>query len=141
MLSSVRPWESLRQHEKAEFFIVLDDMDKAVLDRLRLPSYVQVIQVPKTFKSVQAKYKARALEYFRQSQQLTDQDWILHLDEESKIDHAVIQSCVDFIERGHEDIGMVSWYSSCYQLFRATRRPIVAFTDIDIIREPSSTTT
>lgn len=108
MLNSIRPWEALRQYEKTEFFIVLDDMDKAVLDSLSFPSFVQVVQVPKTFTTVQAKYKARALEYFRQSHHFTDQDWILHLDEESKIDYTVVQSCVDFIERGHEDIGMVS---------------------------------
>lgn len=108
VLNSIRPWEALSRHEKIEFFIVLDDMDEAVVDRLTASSFFQVIQVPNTFKTVQAKYKARALEYFRQSQRLTDQDWILHLDEESKIDYAVVKSCIDFIERGREDIGMVS---------------------------------
>lgn len=109
MLDSIRPWEALSRHEKTEFFVVLDDIDKNVLDRLSVSSFLKVVQVPSTFKTVQAKYKARALEYFRQSQRLTDQDWILHLDEESKIDYAVVKSCIDFIERGHEDIGMVSW--------------------------------
>lgn len=133
MLNSIRPWEALRQYSKTQFFVLLDDMDKAVLDRLRVPSFIKVVQVPKTFKTVQAKYKARALEYFRKNQQLTDQDWILHLDEESKIDHAVVQACIDFIEKGREDIGMVSRKARCRHVLISRRNELTwsISTDID----------
>ena len=37
---------------------------------------------PKGFTSGKSKYKARALEWYRQTLKLTERDWILHLDEE-----------------------------------------------------------
>lgn len=37
---------------------------------------------PKNFTSGKSKYKARALEWYRQTLKLTERDWILHLDEE-----------------------------------------------------------
>lgn len=69
---------------------------------------MNVVNVPEGFVSGKARYKARALEYFRESQVLTKEDWVLHLDEECIIDDHVIQACLDFIERGTDDIGMVS---------------------------------
>lgn len=91
--------------DRLRFYVVLDN---GLDTRLReaLPSFIEVIVVPDTFITKRARYKARALEYFRQSQQFTRDDWVLHLDEESMIDEAVIQSCLHFIERGDEDIGM-----------------------------------
>lgn len=38
---------------------------------------------PKTFTTSNSKYKARALEWYRQTIRYTEHDWVLHLDEES----------------------------------------------------------
>lgn len=106
VLNSTHIWERLDEvDDRIRFFVVLDN---GLGNELRdsLPSFVELTVVPDTFVTKKAKYKARALEYLRQSQQLTQDDWVLHLDEESMIDEAVIKSCVDFIERGNEDIGM-----------------------------------
>ena len=62
---------------------------------------------PATFKAQEARFKARSLEWFRTALQFRDDDWILHLDEESVIDKHTIRACIDFIERGEHDIGQV----------------------------------
>ena len=62
---------------------------------------------PATFKAQEARYKARSLEWFRTALQFRDDDWILHLDEESVIDKHTIGACIEFIERGEHDIGQV----------------------------------
>ncbi|KAJ5807840.1 hypothetical protein N7474_009109 [Penicillium riverlandense] len=74
--------------------------------REELAPYIKVDQVPRVVETKKAMYKARALEYFRQKQRLTRDDWVLHLDEESQIDESVIKTCLDFIERGHADFGI-----------------------------------
>ncbi|EDU49778.1 hypothetical protein PTRG_06858 [Pyrenophora tritici-repentis Pt-1C-BFP] len=61
-------------------FIVLTDEGSSVAS---LELGVKIVVVPKSFSPPTAKYKARALEYFRINQQLTDTDWVLHLDEET----------------------------------------------------------
>lgn len=72
-----------------------------------LPSYVHVDEVPRSFRPANARYKARVLEYFRRSQNLGNDDWVLHLDEEAEVDGDVIRGCLDFIERGTAHVGMV----------------------------------
>ena len=62
---------------------------------------------PATFRAQKARFKARSLEWFRTALQFRDDDWILHLDEESVIDKHTIGACIDFIERGEHDIGQV----------------------------------
>ncbi|RKO88787.1 glycosyl transferase family group 2-domain-containing protein [Blyttiomyces helicus] len=57
---------------------------------------------PKTFKTASSKYKARALEWYRQTMQYTEHDWILHLDEESVIDDESVRRVLDFIFYEHE---------------------------------------
>ncbi|KAJ3279869.1 hypothetical protein HK104_001114 [Borealophlyctis nickersoniae] len=52
---------------------------------------------PKDFKTSQSKYKARALEWYRQTVRYTEYDWVLHLDEESVIDDETVKRCLDFI--------------------------------------------
>ena len=84
----------------------MDDV-KGPSFRQALPSFIHVCEVPSDFVTKRAKYKARALEYFRQYANLDHDDWVLHLDEESNIDEKVIKACFDFIERGNEHIGMV----------------------------------
>jgi len=61
---------------------------------------INIVVVPKTFKTKYAKYKARALEYFRKYIKLENKDWVLHLDEESIILKEDLNHCVDFILQG-----------------------------------------
>lgn len=71
------------------------------------PDWVHVDICPKSFQPKVARYKARALEWFRIQQTLSNEDWVLHLDEETRVDEKVIKTCLNFIERGDKDIGMV----------------------------------
>jgi hypothetical protein len=62
------------------------------------------IVCPKSYKSPlgKAKYKARALDYFRYHVSLGVYDWILHCDEESTCDAETVRRCFEFIRyTGH----------------------------------------
>ena len=52
---------------------------------------------PKSFTTAHSKYKARALEWYRQTMRYSKYDWILHLDEESVIDDESVLKVLDFI--------------------------------------------
>ncbi|KAJ3122192.1 hypothetical protein HK098_003070 [Nowakowskiella sp. JEL0407] len=52
---------------------------------------------PKTFATAKSKYKARALEWYRQTMAYTEFDWILHLDEESVIDDESVRRVLEYI--------------------------------------------
>ncbi|KAJ3062540.1 hypothetical protein HK102_008732 [Quaeritorhiza haematococci] len=52
---------------------------------------------PKSFKTANSKYKARALEWYRQTMRYTEHDWVIHLDEESVIDDESVRACLEFI--------------------------------------------
>ncbi|KAL8283223.1 hypothetical protein RQP46_006001 [Phenoliferia psychrophenolica] len=60
---------------------------------------LQNIVCPKSYKSPlgKAKYKARALDYFRYHVSLGVYDWILHMDEESVTDGESLRHCIEFI--------------------------------------------
>ncbi|KDE09694.1 hypothetical protein MVLG_00097 [Microbotryum lychnidis-dioicae p1A1 Lamole] len=60
---------------------------------------LQNIVCPKSYKSPlgKAKYKARALDYFRYHVSLGVYDWILHMDEESVTDAESLRHCIEFI--------------------------------------------
>lgn len=60
---------------------------------------LQNIVCPKSYKSPlgKAKYKARALDYFRYHVSLGVYDWILHMDEESTTDGESLRHCIEFI--------------------------------------------
>src|SRR5689334_17901731 len=78
--------------------------------------HVLVHGVPAEFKPSKAKYKARSLEWFRVNMQLDEDDWVLHIDEETLLDEYCIQSCIDFItKQTNADIGQVrvSWSHVC----------------------------
>jgi cellulose synthase/poly-beta-1,6-N-acetylglucosamine synthase-like glycosyltransferase len=51
---------------------------------------------PRAF-TAPAKHKARALEWYRQTMKFTEHDWVLHLDEESVIDHESVRKVLEFI--------------------------------------------
>ncbi|KAH6570449.1 hypothetical protein BASA62_004355 [Batrachochytrium salamandrivorans] len=52
---------------------------------------------PKLFTTAGSKYKARALEWYRQTMRFTEHDWVLHLDEESVIDDESIKAALEFV--------------------------------------------
>ncbi|KAJ3211004.1 hypothetical protein HDU83_005379 [Entophlyctis luteolus] len=52
---------------------------------------------PKSFSTTSSKYKARALEWYRQTMRFSEHDWVLHLDEESVIDDESVRRILDFI--------------------------------------------
>ncbi|MBW0505521.1 hypothetical protein O181_045236 [Austropuccinia psidii MF-1] len=60
---------------------------------------LQNIVCPKSYVSPlgKAKYKARALDYFRYHVSLGVYDWILHMDEESTTDGESLRRCIEFI--------------------------------------------
>lgn len=102
-----KAWIPLQDTPGVRFHIILDDETKEVQFRQALPSFIQIVVVPSAFTPSKAKYKARALEFYRRSQNLTSRDWVLHLDEESLIDGDTMTSCLDFIQRSDLDIAMV----------------------------------
>ncbi|KAI8908504.1 glycosyltransferase like family 2-domain-containing protein [Gorgonomyces haynaldii] len=57
---------------------------------------------PKSFKTANSKYKARALEWYRQTMRYTEHDWVLHLDEESVIDDESVKRVLEFIWYEHD---------------------------------------
>lgn len=59
---------------------------------------LSVISTPASFRPKKALYKARALEWFRLQVQLYDDDWVLHLDEETVIDDHTVKACLQFAE-------------------------------------------
>lgn len=105
MIDSIKPWQTCKTSAKITFHVVLDSN----VDSFQglLPSFVDILKVPQSFQPKLAKYKGRALEWCRQHWKLSDSDWVLHLDEETQIDEYLVKACLDFIERGTEDFGMV----------------------------------
>jgi hypothetical protein len=74
---------------------------------------LNVVATPRSYRPSKALYKARALEYFRTSGLVRDEDWILHLDEETIIDAHVVETCLDFIQyETNYEYGQVSCYLS-----------------------------
>ncbi|TDZ32179.1 Beta-1,4-mannosyltransferase bre-3 [Colletotrichum trifolii] len=106
VMRATRAWAPLRNVPGVRFHVVLDDEKREVEFRTALPSFVQIVVVPSAFTPNHAKYKARALEFYRRNQQLTASDWVLHLDEESMIDKDALNSCLDFITKTDLDIAM-----------------------------------
>lgn len=105
MVNSIRPWQNCRQYPNVTFYVALDSSDDNF--QAALPDFVNVVNVPASFQPAHAKYKGWALEWCRLHWKLSELDWVLHLDEETEIDEYLVQACLDFIERGTEDVGMV----------------------------------
>ena len=75
----------------------------------RYHEHVVVHGVPESYSPPKAKYKARSLEWFRINMVLQNDDWVLHLDEETIIDEYGLQACLDFVTRQTDaDVGTVS---------------------------------
>lgn len=105
VIDSIKPWQNCRTSAKITFHVVLDSNTDPFQGIL--PSFVDILPVPQSFQPKFARYKGRALEWCRQHWKLSKSDWILHLDEETQIDEYLVKTCLDFIERGTEDFGMV----------------------------------
>lgn len=72
----------------------------------RYENHVGIHGVPGTYVPRVARHKARSMEWFRINMELQDDDWVLHIDEETMIDEYVVQKCIDFITRqDHDEIG------------------------------------
>jgi cellulose synthase/poly-beta-1,6-N-acetylglucosamine synthase-like glycosyltransferase len=63
------------------------------------PLPIPHLLVPTTFRTAHARYKARALEYFRKQQCFGPGDWVLHLDEESVLDGDGLRACQEYCRR------------------------------------------
>ena len=94
---SISEMHHLRQLDSRMRLVVLSE-EGASFDHLKVYG-VETVYVPKGYAPSKAKYKARALEYFRMAKELNDDDWVLHLDEETAIDKHCLLTCFDFIER------------------------------------------
>lgn len=74
----------------------------------RYHKHVVVHGVPESYIPPKAKYKARSLEWFRTNMVLQNEDWVLHLDEETVIDEYGLKACLDFVTRQTDaDVGTV----------------------------------
>ncbi|KAI4112860.1 MAG: hypothetical protein LQ345_006055, partial [Seirophora villosa] len=105
---SIASWRELRHlDERVQFHIVLDADTKLGWSD-EVPPFINVNWVPKSFRPRLALYKARALEFFRRNVHLEEDDWVLHLDEETQLDSYAINAVLDFIERGDEHVGMTA---------------------------------
>lgn len=70
-----------------------------------LPVDLPHIQVPDSFQPRHAKFKARALEYYRQLMDFSEADWVLHLDEETVVDRDGLEACIRFCIRSPHLMG------------------------------------
>ncbi|KAJ5864995.1 uncharacterized protein N7529_006911 [Penicillium soppii] len=115
VLNSVKPWRFCKQSSSVSFHVILDSCEDRF--KAKLPRFVNIVKVPASFQPDHAKYKGRALEWCRQLWKLSDQDWVLHLDEETEIDEYLVNACLNFIERGTEQVGM-SGFLTTAEVFR-----------------------
>ena len=106
-MNSIAPWVELRHIDSRITFHIVLDGGSELTKNDNLPGFVHVNEVPASYKPRYALYKARALEYFRRSICLQEDDWVLHLDEETQIDAYAIKAVIDFIERGDRLLAMV----------------------------------
>lgn len=93
----MRNYKSL--HQRIEFHVLAEEATVHAFGDLREDIGAVLHGVPMDYTPKKAKFKARALEWFRISQKLQNDDWILHLDEETYVDNYGIRTCLDVIER------------------------------------------
>jgi hypothetical protein len=90
------------------------------------PLPIPHLLVPATFHPKCARYKARALEYFRQQQRFGSGDWVLHLDEESALDAQGLRACQEYCRRSPYLYGQGPIFYNNYQFWRY---PVVTAAD------------
>ncbi|RAH67809.1 glycosyltransferase family 2 protein [Aspergillus aculeatinus CBS 121060] len=104
VIHTAQHWNRLSKRDRISFHVVVDSVPNPFVGML--PDFVELLEVPSSFRPDHARHKARVLEWCRRHWRLSEEDWVLHLDEETEITEEVMSSCLDFIERGAEDIGM-----------------------------------
>jgi hypothetical protein len=114
VLNTIKNWVELSSIDKRLVFHIILDQNLSPSLARGIPDFVDVILVPRNFQPPKAKYKARALEYARVAMNLGPEDWVLHLDEETQIDAYAVQTCLDFVERGDRQFGMVRFLAILY---------------------------
>jgi hypothetical protein len=82
--------------------------------------------VPEDFRTRHARYKARALEYFRQQRHFGPHDWVLHLDEESVLDERGLEACLDYCRRSPYLYGQGPIFYNNHDFWR---HPVLAAAD------------
>lgn len=88
----LRSWESNKVLERVHPSVAVH----VVTDEPYSFSEVNCFVCPRSFQC-DAKHKARALEWYRKKMNLTEHDWVLHLDEESVIDPESLKAVLEFI--------------------------------------------
>jgi cellulose synthase/poly-beta-1,6-N-acetylglucosamine synthase-like glycosyltransferase len=88
----------MKVNDRIEFHVLTEGPRLSTFQGL-FPSQIQVHGVPAEYTPSKAKFKARSLEWFRINMQLKDDDWVLHLDEETLIDEFLLKTVVDFITK------------------------------------------
>lgn len=102
VLRSVEEMRHLhRLHPRVRFVVLTEEGRDFDPGRLG----VDVVFVPQKYQPPKARFKARSLEYFRAHELHCDDDWVLHLDEETGVDEHSIRACIEFIERTPYRIG------------------------------------
>jgi hypothetical protein len=96
---SMTRFETLQKVDKRLRAVVVTEPNMLAGQLQECQKNVQMWRIPANYVTGEAKYKARALEYFRITAKLGPEDWVLHLDEETLIDEHCLQACIDFIER------------------------------------------
>ncbi|KAI4181986.1 MAG: hypothetical protein LQ346_006670 [Caloplaca aetnensis] len=104
--NSIAPWTELQHLDGRVRFHILLDAETQLAWSEELPSFINLNRVPPSFRPQHALHKARALEFFRRAVLLDEDDWVLHLDEETLLDSYAMTAVIDFIERGDEHIGI-----------------------------------
>lgn len=125
-LQSLQWFDKEAQH--LNLFLVIDEgchviQIQNIVQTSNLP--IHLVVVPTCFITQHARYKSRALEYFRLHHVHND-DWILHMDEESTIDFENFQKCLAFARENKYDVGQgVIYYNSFhYNLWTFTSKLI-----------------
>jgi cellulose synthase/poly-beta-1,6-N-acetylglucosamine synthase-like glycosyltransferase len=96
-----------KHSDRVSLHIVTEERNAGVFYGL-FRDHVRIHAVPSAYRALKAKYKARSLEWFRQKMELQDDDWVLHLDEETILDEYAIKTCLDFMTKQTEtDVGTV----------------------------------
>lgn len=116
--NSIAPWTELQHLDGRVRFHILLDAETQLAWSEELPSFINLNRVPPSFRPQHALHKARALEFFRRAVLLDEDDWVLHLDEETLLDSYAMTAVIDFIERGDEHIGIVDrWRTKMSAIF------------------------
>lgn len=91
-----------------------------------LPVDLPHIQVPQDFQPRHARFKARALEYYRIHSNFGEHDWVLHLDEETIVDAACLEACLLYCRRSPHFMGQGTIF---YNNHRFWHHPLMAVAD------------